>query len=405
MAGDPADIGGAPVDILVTHVEDVLAGGVGADEVAAGSVEDALRLAGGAGGVEHEERVLGIEALGRVFPGNERHFLVPPRIADRFHGHLVFAALHDDDALDVLVFRQRLIDDRLERDHLAAPPSAVRGDHGGGAGVFEAIDDGLRGKPAENDVVHGPDAGAGEHGKRGLRDHRHVNEHAVALLDAFFLKHVGETADLAFQLAVGDDALVAGLALPDDGGLVAARSVGVAVHAVLTDIDFSAVEPFGERSLPIEHLVPRFLPDQFVRLTRPEDLGLVDRFLVELLVSGHRRDPRLGGKLLRGLVNRVVIVAWVGFFGTHGCWIFSGRTACLARRQRESRKRSRRLQAARAGQPGLFLENRSPGPRFGWGAAVPSSIAISLLLRMAWRPGSRSPSQRPPTRTRRSLVT
>ena len=48
VAGDPADVGGAPEDIVVAQVEDVFAGEIGLDGVAAGGVNQALGLAGGA---------------------------------------------------------------------------------------------------------------------------------------------------------------------------------------------------------------------------------------------------------------------------------------------------------------------------------------------------------------------
>src|SRR5579862_7028462 len=64
VAGDPSDVGGAPVGVVFFEVEDPLRGDVGADRVSAGGVNDALRLAGGSGGVEDVERVLGIKRLG-----------------------------------------------------------------------------------------------------------------------------------------------------------------------------------------------------------------------------------------------------------------------------------------------------------------------------------------------------
>ena len=54
MAGDPAHIGGAPVDVVVTDVEDPLEGEVGPEVVAGSGVHHPLGLAGGAGGVEHK---------------------------------------------------------------------------------------------------------------------------------------------------------------------------------------------------------------------------------------------------------------------------------------------------------------------------------------------------------------
>ncbi len=67
VAGDPADVGGAPVDVGVgLDVEDVAVRVRALRQVAAGGVQDALGLAGRARGVEQVERVLGVERLGGV---------------------------------------------------------------------------------------------------------------------------------------------------------------------------------------------------------------------------------------------------------------------------------------------------------------------------------------------------
>ncbi len=67
VAGDPADVGGAPVDVpLGLEVEDVAVGPGDAGQVAAGGVQDPLRLRGRARGVEDVERVLGAHRLGRA---------------------------------------------------------------------------------------------------------------------------------------------------------------------------------------------------------------------------------------------------------------------------------------------------------------------------------------------------
>ena len=72
VAGDPADVGRAPVDVVVAQVEDVFAGEVGLHGVAAGGVDQAFGLAGGAGGVEDVERVFGIQVLGGAVGGRRR---------------------------------------------------------------------------------------------------------------------------------------------------------------------------------------------------------------------------------------------------------------------------------------------------------------------------------------------
>ena len=44
VTSDPADVGGAPVDIVITHIEDVFAGGIGVDHITSCGVENALGL-------------------------------------------------------------------------------------------------------------------------------------------------------------------------------------------------------------------------------------------------------------------------------------------------------------------------------------------------------------------------
>src|SRR4029078_12993850 len=63
VAGDPADVGGAPLEVAAVIVEHVLVGYGGVEQIAAGGVQHALRLAGGAGGVKDEQRVLRLHLL------------------------------------------------------------------------------------------------------------------------------------------------------------------------------------------------------------------------------------------------------------------------------------------------------------------------------------------------------
>ena len=90
-------------------------------------------------------------------------------------------------------------------------------------------------------------------------------------LDAEALEHVGEAADLAVQLLVGEHARVARLALADDRGLVAAASLEVAVEAVVREVEAPADEPLGERRLPVEHLRPRRRPRNAVCAISPQN--------------------------------------------------------------------------------------------------------------------------------------
>jgi hypothetical protein len=93
VAGDPPDVGGAPVDVgLGLEVEDVLVREGGLREVPAAGVQDALRLPGGAARVEDEQWVLGLEALRLVLVGDALELLVPPQVAARGPLDLVLAA-------------------------------------------------------------------------------------------------------------------------------------------------------------------------------------------------------------------------------------------------------------------------------------------------------------------------
>ena len=44
MAGDPSDVGRAPVDIILLEIEDILGRGIGADHITAGGMQDTLRF-------------------------------------------------------------------------------------------------------------------------------------------------------------------------------------------------------------------------------------------------------------------------------------------------------------------------------------------------------------------------
>ena len=78
--------------------------------------------------------------------------------------------------------------------------------------------------------------------------------------------------------------IFAGLAFPDDGGLVAAGAEDVAVKAVIGEIGFAADEPFGPGQIPLEDLVPRLEPVQLFGGVGPEGFGILNGVLVEGLV-------------------------------------------------------------------------------------------------------------------------
>src|SRR5437764_15447011 len=87
MPGDPADVGGAPVNVFLFEVEHPVGGERRTYHVAAGRMEDPFGFACGAGRVEDVEWVLGIYMLGvdDGILGYGGHLLVPPHVSALLH--------------------------------------------------------------------------------------------------------------------------------------------------------------------------------------------------------------------------------------------------------------------------------------------------------------------------------
>ena len=81
VAGDPAHVGGAPIDVAVVIIEHVLVRHRREDDVAAGRVQHALGLTRRARGIEDEERILGVHRLGGALGRHLGGDLVPPHVA------------------------------------------------------------------------------------------------------------------------------------------------------------------------------------------------------------------------------------------------------------------------------------------------------------------------------------
>ena len=304
VAGDPADVGGAPVDVVVLDVEDAAGGEVDAGQVAGGGVDDALGLAGGAAGVEDEEQVFGVGRLGPAGVRLAGDGVVPPHVAALDHVHRRAGPLEHDHLLDPADLGDGTVDVGLERDGTAAAVAAVGGDDEAALGVLQAVGDRLAGEPAEDDRVGRADAGAGQHGHGRLGHVGQVDRHAVAPPHAQCLEAVGQPAHVGQQLAVGDLAnlrAAAGdrLALPQDGGLVAAALVDLHVQAVLGHVQLAVDEPLGVGRVPLQHAVERLAPAERLGHVGPEGVGVVDRLAVLPAVVIHRLHAGRGGERRR----------------------------------------------------------------------------------------------------------
>ena len=101
VAGDPADVGGAPVDIRFRmQVEDILVGEGTLGQITTAGMQDALGLSRGATGVQNEEGMLGREAQSLVLGVDAGELFVPPDVAVGLPHNVVVAALDDQHVLD-----------------------------------------------------------------------------------------------------------------------------------------------------------------------------------------------------------------------------------------------------------------------------------------------------------------
>src|SRR5690606_18819713 len=112
-----------------------------------------------------------------------------------------------------------------------------------------------------------------------------------SLAHALLAQGRSELADLLVQLRVAEHARLAGLALPDNRGLVTARAGSVLVEARLGDIELGAEEPAGVRDLPFQEPVPGLPEDEALGLAAPERLGIGEALPVQLVVLGSTPDP------------------------------------------------------------------------------------------------------------------
>src|SRR5690606_30415302 len=123
-----------------------------------GGVDDALRGAGGAGGVEDEEGVLGVHRLARAVGVYAFERLVEPHVAAVGPGHVAAGVADDEHAADAGRAAERLVHARLERDRRAGAAALVGGDDDVALGVADAPGERLGAEPGEDDGEDGADA-------------------------------------------------------------------------------------------------------------------------------------------------------------------------------------------------------------------------------------------------------
>src|SRR3954453_15087445 len=99
------------------------------------------------------------------------------------------------------------------------------------------------------------------------------------------------------QLLIRELSLLPRLPFPDNRRLVFPRRLQVRIEAVIRDICLPPDEPPGKRRVPFQHVAKRLEPVQlFASQVAPELFWIANRALIQLLISLHRADFRVGRK-------------------------------------------------------------------------------------------------------------
>ena len=190
---DPADVGRCPEHIPGGDVVDVAHGPDERNRVAAVVADNAFRLARRPGGVQDIERV-GRRDRHRVDGFGRRHHILPVHITGGIQLAALLLALHyDAPARGMRARLDRRVEHRLVLDDPGRFDSARCGHDDGRLGVVDPHGEFIRGEPAEHHRVDGAEAGASEHRDHRLGDHRHIDDHAIALRHPQATQCSGET--------------------------------------------------------------------------------------------------------------------------------------------------------------------------------------------------------------------
>src|SRR5689334_6049650 len=141
------------------------------------------------------------------------------------------------------------------------------------------------------------DARARQHGDCRLGSCRQINDDAIAFSNLISLKDIGETANFAMQLLVSKSAFLARFAFPNNSRLISSWTGKMTVQAVFREIQLSANKPLCKGRFPIEHFLPRLMPNEFPGFTCPKSVGAANRFAIHFSVVREGFNPSVFGEL------------------------------------------------------------------------------------------------------------
>ena len=151
----------------------------------------------------------------------------------------------------------RLVEKRLVGDDAPGLEAAGGGEDQLRLGIVDAGGKLMRREAAEDDGMDRADARAGEHADHRFRDHRHIENDAVALADTEIGEHRAKGRNLVLQLRVAQDRLGAGDgAVMDDGRLRAAARLHMAVDGIPAGVAFGTRRTSGRGRRPCRRPCP-----------------------------------------------------------------------------------------------------------------------------------------------------
>ena len=305
MTDSPADIRGGKHHLARLAVEYRLHRLRHRHGIATDITLHALRLAGGAGGVQQVARFACFQPL-------HRHIDFPDLRTQRGVLHITarhawFGCIQPTRHDQHMRWRRSRfgaggVDHRLVRNQLATAHAGIGGDEQPGLRIVDAQRQVVRGEATEHHRMHRTDARAGQHREHGFGHVRHVDHHTVTVTDAEVLEHGSEVVHFPIQLAIGDLAGAAGLGGNGNQRELVGALGQMAVDGVVAEIGFTADKPAPERRVAVvEYLLRRFVPMDALGFLAPEGLRLVDRATVGFLVvhDAALPDKVMGSRIVR----------------------------------------------------------------------------------------------------------
>ena len=143
VAGDPAHICGAPVNLARLVIKDIFVGHGCPDHIAAGGMQHAFRRAGGARGIKDKQRVLGLHFLRWTVSSHLFSRLVIPDVTVLLPGYVAARTAHHNNTFYIRALSKRVVDIGLERHTLRPTQAFISRNHQGRGTVLDTSGKGV----------------------------------------------------------------------------------------------------------------------------------------------------------------------------------------------------------------------------------------------------------------------